>query len=204
MQKIGFKYAWNIYEGMEALRERLLEENGEYFSKTPRENVSIITPTGHLIYPKRIWYANSEGEVREAVLACRRRNWKLRVRGGLYSFSNLCETDEVILDTRPLNKIVAIDDNLITVQAGISLGLLVRELAKYGFELEYSGAMKAQTVAGAISTGNHGCMVKTGSLANLVETFRLVDGQGLTKVFIRGEEEFLNSIIGIGAVGVIT
>ncbi len=200
---LGFKFSYHVYEGMEKIRD-WLKQSPKHLKVSNK--LQIRTPTFNVIFPSRVWYANSELDVIEAVKLCSKKGWKLRPKGGLFSFSNIYETDGVLLDISSLKNLNSIENGIAKVHSGACLGWLTTELARRGWELPYAGAMKDQTIAGAIATGTHGCSPRYGSLASSVEAIKLVDGNGKIRILNAKEQknDFQSTLIGLGSTGIIT
>src|SRR5258706_9215170 len=82
----------------------------------------------------------------------------LRCRGALHSWSSVIETDGVLFDLRGFRWVQVIGgaQPCVLVGAGCTLKRLLCELRAQGLTLPTLGAIKAQTVAGAVATGTHG------------------------------------------------
>jgi FAD/FMN-containing dehydrogenase len=123
-------------------------------------------------------------------------------------------TDTMLLDTRSLNRIVGLDAErgLVEVEAGITWPELVEGLlaTQTGAPRQWSVIQK-QTgadrlcVGGALSANAHGRGLALKPIVGDVESFRLVDATGATKLCSRQEntELFRLAIGGYGLLGVI-
>ncbi len=148
------------------------------------------------------------GEVAEAVRAAAADGLTVKPVGAGHSFTAAAVTDGVRLDLSGLCDLVSVNvaERLITVQAGMRLGVLNRTLAEHGLAMPTLGDIDAQSVSGAISTGTHGTGARLGCLSTFVAALTLVTGAG-TVLRCSAEENpdvFAAARVGVGAVGVLT
>jgi FAD-linked oxidoreductase len=148
--------------------------------------------------PERIERPRSEQDLVRVVRGAR----SLRVAGSGHSFPDIACTDRVLVDLSGMDRVLALDRADVTVEAGITLRALGRELAARGLALESQGDIDAQTIAGAVSTGTHGTGGRFRGLAAGVVGMRLVAGTGEI-VELRGDEELRAARVGLGALGAI-
>lgn len=128
---------------------------------------------------------------------------KVRAAGSGHSFSDIACTDGVMVDLSGLNRVLAVDGEHVTVEAGITIRELGPALARHGLALENQGDVDPQTIAGAISTATHGTGARFGNLSSRVTGVRLVTASG--EVVEIGEgDELLAARVGLGALGVIS
>ena len=79
--------------------------------------------------------------------------------GGIgHSFTDCACTDGVMVDLGAMTRVVEADaeSGLVTVESGITLHELGKQLAARGLAMENQGDIDRQTLAGAISTATHG------------------------------------------------
>ncbi|NNH72759.1 FAD-binding protein [Nocardia uniformis] len=151
---------------------------------------------------------------------------RLRVIGSGHSFSDLAAValgeDAAVVRIDRLHRVVAIVEfekpsaatgpmpatvGTVTVEAGITLDALLRVLDEHGLTLVTVGAIREQTVAGAISTGTHGASIHVGSLSSLVVSLKLLRADGEVRTLRRDDPEhaelFRCAAVGLGALGII-
>ncbi len=132
----------------------------------------------------------------------------LRVQGAGHSFTAAVPTDGCLVDLRAMNRLLEVDHRhrRATVQAGMSLRELNRQLWLAGLAMSNLGDIDAQTVAGAISTGTHGTGENFGGLATQVVGLEMVTAEGAVVRCSAQErpELFAAARIALGALGVIT
>ena len=128
---------------------------------------------------------------------------KVKAVGSGHSFTDIAVADDRRLLLHRLSGLVAIDGELVTVQAGMSLHQLNRILAENGLAMPNLGDIDHQTVAGAISTGTHGSGRSHSTLASFVEAVTLVTGTGTVERVDASSPLFPAVRLGIGALGVL-
>lgn len=158
------------------------------------------------------WYSTcytpkSEDEVLD--ILARHPNVTVRAIGSGHSWSDIAANPEIALDMSALNSVAPIEVNgedLVRVGAGCRLqDLLDRLHAVTDRTLPTLGAIKKQTVSGAISTGTHGSGRQ--SLSHFVAAVRAVvfdpeNGHPVVREFTVGPE-LLAARCGLGCFGVI-
>ncbi|HEY6739419.1 MAG TPA: FAD-binding protein, partial [Actinopolymorphaceae bacterium] len=126
--------------------------------------------------PRVVLDARSADEIAEAISAARDADLRVKAVGSGHSFTDIAVTDGLLVR---LGRLAAILDDdpehgLVTVQSGITLAALNRELDARGYALSNLGDIDAQTISGAISTGTHGTGLGFGGLAAQVYGLELV------------------------------
>ena len=128
---------------------------------------------------------------------------RVKVAGSGHSFSDIACTDGVMVDLSGLNRVLAVDGEHVTVEAGITIRELGPALARHGLALENQGDVDPQTIAGALSTATHGTGARFGNLSSRVTGLRLVTAAGEAMEISEGDE-LLAARVGLGALGVIS
>jgi L-gulono-1,4-lactone dehydrogenase len=124
--------------------------------------------------PERIETPGSEEELVRAVTGAPR----VKVAGSGHSFTDIACTDGVMIDMSAMRRVLSVDGNEVTVEAGITLHDLGEELRSRALAMENQGDVDPQTLAGAISTATHGTGSRFGNLPSQVVGVRLIDGTG--------------------------
>ncbi|MEV4703630.1 D-arabinono-1,4-lactone oxidase [Actinoplanes sp. NPDC049316] len=137
--------------------------------------------------------------VKEAVAGGRR----VKAVGSGHSFTGIAVADDQRMLLHRLAGLVAVDGDLVTVQAGMPLHRLNAVLAEHGLAMPNLGDIDRQTVAGAISTGTHGSGQAYSTLASTVEAVTLVTGSGEVLRIDSSSELFPAARLGLGALGVL-
>ena len=158
------------------------------------------------------WYTRcyapaSEAEVLD--ILTRHVGVTIRVTGSGHSWSDIAANSDIALDLSALNSVTPIKTNgldLVRVGAGCRLQDLLNRLhAATDRTLPTLGAIKKQTISGAISTGTHGSGRQ--SLSHFVASLRAVvfdpsTGHPVVREFTEGPE-LLAARCGLGCVGII-
>jgi L-gulonolactone oxidase len=143
-----------------------------------------------------------EAGVRAAVRRAAARGQRIRPVGAGGSFSPLAVAEEVALDLSALTGLVRVGAGRVRVRAGTSVGELAGMLAQRQLSLACVCDVGTPTVAGAVSTGTHGSMSRTGSVSAQVTGLRMVEGSGAALEV--PPEELDAARTALGALGVIT
>ena len=128
---------------------------------------------------------------------------RVKVAGAGHSFTDIACTDGVMLDLSRMNRVLAVDGELVTVQAGITIRELGPALAARGLALENQGDADPQTIAGAHRTATHGTGGRFGNVSSRVEALRLVTAAG-DVVELRDGDDLLAGRVSLGALGAIS
>ncbi|MFC9998687.1 D-arabinono-1,4-lactone oxidase [Nocardia sp. NPDC127526] len=148
---------------------------------------------------------------------------RLRPLGSGHSFNEIAaagaEAAAVLLDR--LNRVLAVRRydihrprpplpatvGTVTVEAGITIDALLRDLQARDLTLVNVGAIREQTIAGAISTATHGASIHTGSLSALVVSLKLLCADGTVTTVTRDDpgqaDLFRCARVGLGALGIV-
>jgi xylitol oxidase len=128
--------------------------------------------------------------------------------GSKHCFNDIADSPLNQISTEFLNKVVAIDEQAktVTVEAGVRYGQFAPELHQKGYALHNLASLPHISVAGACSTATHGSGVKNGNLATAVSAIELVkpNGEILNLSRAKDAEQFNASVVGLGALGIIT
>jgi FAD-linked oxidoreductase len=148
--------------------------------------------------PERIARPASEEELVQVVAGAER----VRVAGTGHSFTDIACTDGVLVDLSRMDRVLAQEGGLVTVQAGITLHQLGAELAARGLALENQGDIDRQTLAGALATATHGTGARFRNLSSRVEAVRLVTAAGEVVDLDEGDD-LLAARVSLGSLGAI-
>ncbi len=130
--------------------------------------------------PARLLRPTNEAAIVDAVTTATARDEIVRASGTGHSFNALACTDDVLIDLSAYTGVGDLDrDNAtVTVRAGTTIREINTALAAAGLALANIGTLADQTVAGAISTGNHGSGLTHGPFSSQVVRLRLVTADG--------------------------
>lgn len=131
---------------------------------------------------------------------------RVKALGSRHSFNDSADTTGtlVALDRLAVDTELDIAAGTVRVGAGWTYAQLGAFLEPRGFALHNLASLPHISVAGAVQTGTHGSGVRNGSLASAVVAFDIVRASGLIETVRQGEADFHASVVGIGALGVVT
>ena len=97
------------------------------------------------------------------------------------------------------------DKGIVTVEAGLRLRDLDKELEKRGLSMPNLGSIDDQSIAGAIATGTHGSSMEHGPLSESISSMKLVlaNGQLVQCSATTNSELFRAALVSLGALGII-
>jgi xylitol oxidase len=141
-------------------------------------------------------------ELRDVVAASPR----IRPLGSRHSFTDLADSDGVLVSLGDLDTAIEVDETArtVTVSGGTRYGDFVSELHERGWAVHNLASLPHISVAGAIATGTHGSGNTNGNLATAVVALELLTATGELLVVRRGEPDFDGSVVSLGALGVVT
>ncbi len=148
-----------------------------------------------------------EIEVQAIIARAHREGERVRPAGSGHSFTALVPSDGLIIDTRSLSGVYAVDT--VRRRARVGAGTLISELGEplwsSGLALANQGDIDKQTIAGAAATGTHGSGRTLGSLSSYVTAVRLVDAAGEVVEFDETDLAALQCAqVHLGTLGVVT
>lgn len=131
---------------------------------------------------------------------------RVKALGTRHSFNDSADTDGtlIVLDRLPASIDVDSDALSVRVSAGVTYAQLARHLEARGFALHNLASLPHISVGGAVQTGTHGSGVRNGSLATAVIAIEVVRASGELETLHRGDADFEASVVGIGALGIVT
>jgi xylitol oxidase len=133
---------------------------------------------------------------------------KLKVLGTRHCFNTIADSKNEFLSLKPMDGVVALDPvaRTVTVDAGITYGLLAPYLHSKGFALHNLASLPHISVAGSCATATHGSGEKNGNLATAVSGLQMVTAEGDVVELSREKdgETFQGAVVGLGALGVVT
>lgn len=131
---------------------------------------------------------------------------QIKALGSRHSFNTVADTDgtHLLLDALPQEVVLDTAKGTVKVSGGISYGALGRALEEQGYAIHNLASLPHISVAGAIQTGTHGSGVNNPSLAAAVVSIDLVRASGELVTLTADDDEFLASVVGVGALGIVT
>jgi L-gulono-1,4-lactone dehydrogenase len=157
-------------------------------------NISVEIP--HYYQPV------SESEICDVV----KKHRKIRLVGAGHSWSELCVSEEALINLDKYNQVLYInkDKQIVRIQAGIRLYQLNNELDKADMAIINLGSYDQQSVAGALSTCTHGTGIEYQILASQVESYSLIKADGTVEEITKTHPLFYAAVTGMGTLGIIS
>ena len=154
--------------------------------------------------PVRRVNVESELDIVAAVLAVRDRDATLRPAGAKGSKNGCFRTAGTALSFDRYNRVLDVNGNLVTAEAGITVGRLNHLLDQHGLALPTNGEWAGATIAGAASSGTHGGSSRHGIFATSIRTLRLAMADGRVIDIDRTHPLFPHVAVSFGTFGVIS
>ncbi|KAJ3729165.1 L-gulonolactone D-arabinono-1,4-lactone oxidase [Lentinula guzmanii] len=144
----------------------------------------------------------------QVILELARREGKVvRVAGVGHSPSDLACTNEFMLRTTYLNRVLMIDKEKrrVLAQGGITLHHLHAALAQHNLAMINLGSISDQTLAGIVTTASHGTGIDYGVMSTQVISMVILLADGSRVYCSRNEQPdlFLATVCGLGSTGLI-
>src|SRR5665647_3093449 len=157
---------------------------------------------GNHTYPATAWHEpTSIGELCEIAAAAPR----IRALGSGHCFNDIVDSDALVrLDHLPT--VMEIDRRraTVTVTGSVRYGTLATHLHANGWAVHNLASLPHITVAGAIATATHGSGDRHPNLAAVVNGLDLVTANGDVRHLDASAPGFRGSVVGLGALGVVT
>lgn len=151
-----------------------------------------------------VYYPNNNDEVITLV----KKYDKIKALGSRHSFNTIADSDQHLLSSKNLNKVVSLDKqaNKVTVEAGITYGDLAPYLHQNGYALHNLASLPHITVGGACATATHGSGINNGNLSTAVSAIEIVNAKGEIIILSKSKDpdKFFGAVVGLGALGIVT
>ena len=158
--------------------------------------------------PASVGRPDSEAQIVDVVRSAAAAGRRVKAVGSGHSFTDIACTDGDLLDLHAYNRILSIDREKcqVTVESGISIWDLTRQIWGHGMSLPNQGDVAYQTVSGATSTATHGTGLKLRNLSTQICALTLVDGAGSVVRCAPDENADLFHVarVGLGALGIVS
>lgn len=159
-------------------------------------------------WPTSIERPTSESELVSSIQRSASAGESLRLVGGGLSCSDIVSTSGRLVSMDAYNRLLNVDveQQRVTVQAGMRIDHLCEQLAPHGLAISNLGDVAFQTVGGAIATGTHGTGARFGNLSTLVTDLELVtpDGSIVRSSSTVDREIFQAARVSLGALGAVS
>ncbi len=131
---------------------------------------------------------------------------RVRALGSRHSFTDVADTTGTLvgLDRLPTSIEVDADRSVVRVAGGVRYGELSAELEAQGWALANLASLPHISVAGAVATGTHGSGARNVSLAAAVRALEVVRADGEVHRVGPDDPDLLGSVVGLGALGIVT
>jgi xylitol oxidase len=151
---------------------------------------------------KNLHQPESTEELQEIVSA----SSSVKALGSRHSFNDIADTQTDLVSMRKLNQVVELDpvQRTVRVQGGITYGELCPVLEAAGFALPNLASLPHISVAGAVATATHGSGELNGNLATSVVGLQMVRADSSLGELTERDPEFAASVVGLGALGLVT
>jgi alditol oxidase len=152
---------------------------------------------------KNLTLANTIEDVRHSV----RGEPHLKALGARHSFNGIADSTVEQISLKHFDQI-ELDPKAktVTVGAGVTYGQLAPYIDSRGFALHNLASLPHISVVGACATATHGSGSRNGNLSTAVRAMEIVTASGDVLTFSREKlgDKFSGTVVGLGALGVIT
>ena len=174
------------------------------FASSQEQHEHRTNWAGNLTYSTDSLYTPaSTEEVRHIVKNCDH----LRALGSRHSFNTIADSRHHQISLKGLGD-MTLDEKArtVTIGGGVTYGVLAPWLEARGCALHNLASLPHISVAGAIATATHGSGLHNGNLATQIEALEIVTVNGEVLHLSRANDgdQFLGSVVGLGALGVVT
>lgn len=153
---------------------------------------------------KKILYPETVEQVQEIVAQAQ----KVRTLGSRHSFNGIADSPDCLISLKNMPETLSFDSEkrTVTVAGGVKYGELGNAMQARGFALHNLASLPHISVAGACATATHGSGTRNGNLATGVSALEIITANGELKTLSKeGDGEmFHGSVVGLGALGVVT
>ncbi|MCM2676198.1 FAD-binding oxidoreductase [Alkalicoccobacillus plakortidis] len=174
------------------------------------ENPHLINDVSRLqsVYVQEIVEGKEEQALIDAVLRAKRQDLKVSIAGARHSQGgHAFYEDSVWLNMKGFDQVLSLDEEgkTITVQSGITWEAIQEYINPYALSVKVMQSSNIFTIGGSLSSNVHGRDPRFGPIIDTVESFRLLNGDGVVQHVSREEnaELFELAIGGFGLFGVI-
>ena len=147
--------------------------------------------------------ANTIEEVRNSIYS----HSHLKALGARHSFNGIADSTENQVSLKHFDQIeLDAKAKTVTVGAGVTYGQLAPYIDSRGFAVHNLASLPHISVVGACATATHGSGSKNGNLSTAVRAMEVVTADAKVLTFSRERlgGNFFGTIVGLGALGVIT
>ena len=183
-----------------------------YAGPSVGDNIMCNYSGTHTVDPRYFYEPNTIKDVQKIVSGAQRLNKKIRPVGRFLSPNGIASCKEGMLSLNFCDRIVHVDQTKkqITVEAGIVVDDILKELQKYGLTLANFSSIKEQQVGGWTQVGAHGTGARLPTVDEMVISLKVVTPNlGTFKLHkdmpSRVDREFFKLFrCGLGSLGIVT
>jgi xylitol oxidase len=131
----------------------------------------------------------------------------LKALGARHSFNGIADSTEEQISLKHFDQIeLDAKAQTVTVGAGVTYGQLAPYIDSRGFAVHNLASLPHISVVGACATATHGSGSKNGNLSTAVRAMEIVTANGEVVTLSREKlgDKFAGTVVGLGALGVIT
>jgi alditol oxidase len=131
----------------------------------------------------------------------------LKALGARHSFNGIADSTVEQISLKSFDQIeLDAKAKTVTVGAGVTYGQLAPYIDSRGFAVHNLASLPHISVVGACATATHGSGSKNGNLSTAVRAMEIVTAKGEVVTFSREKsgDKFPGTVVGLGAIGVIT
>ncbi len=180
---------------------------GTFFSKIGSAQTPAGSRTnwaGNYTYStKNLELAKTVEDVRHSVLS----HPHLKALGARHSFNGIADSTVEQISLKSFDQIeLDAKAKTVTVGAGLTYGQLAPYIDSRGFAVHNLASLPHISVVGACATATHGSGSKNGNLSTAVRATEIVTANGEVVTFSpeKSGDKFPGTVVGLGAIGVIT
>jgi UDP-N-acetylenolpyruvoylglucosamine reductase len=159
-------------------------------------------------HPVRYEEPSTAEEVQSLVKEAKEAGQKIRVVGDSHSWSPLVPTNEMMISTANLNRIISVEQDppSITVEPGVTVAQTLNAYSEHGVTLPMNVDVPPITIGGAVSVGANGFSRHWGTYSEFVSAIEFVDGQGAIRTLTRKDNPSIwrAAACSLGLWGIIT
>lgn len=161
----------------------------------------ITFDLNHKANPDNVYFPKTLKECQDIIKSSK----KIRVSGGHHTFNDISISDDTIIRTYNLKKILKLDKKKkqVTVEAGILIDELNIYLEKNKLSLYVQTAIAYQCLGGVIAVSAHGSRLDKGSFSSMIVDITMILGNGKVKTYNKKDSEFLALKTNLGCLGMI-
>jgi xylitol oxidase len=152
---------------------------------------------------KNLDLANTVEDIKHSIGA----HTHLKALGARHSFNGIADSREDQVSLKHFDQIeLDVKAKTVTVGAGVTYGQLAPYIDSRGFAVHNLASLPHISVVGACATATHGSGSKNGNLATVVRAMEIVTANGEVVTLSRERlgNQFPGTVVGLGALGVIT